>query len=483
VQIKEKNIKSGVGNSDFYEKYPEYKDTLKLDSLRESEFKRLHNKKHVYLDYTGCSLYSEMLVAKHLEFLTNNIFGNPHSINPSSQFSTEKVDEARNFVLDYFNGSDDYICIFTSNSSGALKIIGECYPFDENSHLLLSYDNHNSVNGIREFAKKQGSTFSYIPINYEDLRINEHALYQGLSEHDNKFNKLFAFPAQSNVSGVKHPFRYIKDAKEKGWDVLLDAAAYVPTNKLDLKTTQPDFVSVSFYKIFGYPTGIGALLAKKSAFKKLKKPWFAGGTVSMASVMVDKHYLIQTHEKFEDGTINYLNIPAVKFGLEFIESVGIDTINKRVRILTDYAIKELNSLKHTNGRNLVQVFGPNTTEGRGGTIIFNIFDVNGNKIRFEYVEEQATKADISLRAGCFCNPGIDEINTCMDKNELVNYFDSREDVADYDDMYAFLGKLRGAVRISIGIVSNYNDIDYFINFCKQFKDKEYNLNSENGRKD
>lgn len=460
--------------TDFLKQYPEYLSTQKLDILRETEFKRLDEKNHVYLDYTGCSLYSEKLVERHFDFLKQNIFGNPHSTNPSSQLSTEKASEARDFVLDYFNGNDDYICIFTSNASGALKIIGECYPFNKDTHLLLSYDNHNSVNGIREFAKKQGSSFSYIPINYEDLRMNEPVLYQSLDEHDDKDNKLFAFPAQSNVSGVKHPFRYIEDAGKKGWDVLLDAAAFVPTNRLDLRTVQPDFVSVSFYKIFGYPTGIGALLAKKTAFQKLKKPWFAGGTVTLVSVMVDKHYLADTHEKFEDGTINYLNIPAVQYGLEFINSVGIESINKRVKILTDYVLNEFSALKHSNGRNLIQVFGPATNESRGGTVIFNIFDVNGNKFPFEYVEKLANDSNISLRTGCFCNPGIDEINTCLDKNELLKYFESRDN-GNYYDMVEFLGKLRGAVRISIGIVSNVNDITRFIDFCQSFTDKEYSI--------
>jgi len=65
----------------------------------------------------------------------------------------------------------------------------------------------------------------------------------------------------------------------KGWDVLLDAEAFVPTNHLDLTAIQPDFVSVSFYKMFGYPAGVGALLVRRSALAKLKRPWFAGGTI------------------------------------------------------------------------------------------------------------------------------------------------------------------------------------------------------------
>ena len=93
-----------------------------------------------------------------------------------------------------------------------------------------------------------------------------------LQESENFENKLFAFPAQSNVSGVKHDLGWIKKAQDLGWDVLLDAAAFVPTNQLDLKEVKPDFVCVSFYKIFGYPTGIGCLMVNKEKFKKLQKP-------------------------------------------------------------------------------------------------------------------------------------------------------------------------------------------------------------------
>ena len=49
------------------------------------------------------------------------------------------------------------------------------------------------------------------------------------------------------------------------WIVLLDAAAFVPTSRLDLSKWHPDFVTVSFYKMFGLPTGVGALIARKEA--------------------------------------------------------------------------------------------------------------------------------------------------------------------------------------------------------------------------
>ncbi len=98
----------------------------------------------------------------------------------------------------------------------------------------------------------------------------------------------------------------------------------VPTNKLDLGKVKPDFVPISFYKIFGYPTGLGALIARKSALAKLHRPWFAGGTITVASVQGDKYYLADGAAAFEDGTLDYLNIPALEIGLRHIESIGYD---------------------------------------------------------------------------------------------------------------------------------------------------------------
>jgi selenocysteine lyase/cysteine desulfurase len=68
---------------------------------------------------------------------------------------------------------------------------------------------------------------------------------------------LFAYPAQSNFTGVQHSLTWIQEAHDQGSDVLLDAAALVPCHRLDLSLWHPDFVALSFYKMFGYPTGVG----------------------------------------------------------------------------------------------------------------------------------------------------------------------------------------------------------------------------------
>jgi selenocysteine lyase/cysteine desulfurase len=67
-------------------------------------------------------------------------------------------------VLSFFNApAEDYVCIFTSNCTSALKLVGESFPFDPTSHFVLAEDSHNSVNGIRKFAESKGAIVHYVP--------------------------------------------------------------------------------------------------------------------------------------------------------------------------------------------------------------------------------------------------------------------------------------------------------------------------------
>jgi molybdenum cofactor sulfurtransferase len=440
-----------------------------FNELRVKEYSRLDSAGHVYLDYTGGNLYAESQLLKHQSLLRQNVFGNPHSTNPSSQFATKLTEEARQEVLNFFN-AEDYFCIFTQNATEALHIVGECYPFGDQSQFVLLADNHNSVNGIREYCRSKNGAFTYVQTYYEDLMIDEEALLSELDGHADKKHKLFAFPGQSNVSGVKHDLSWIQKAQDRGWNVLLDAAAYAPTNTLDLKKVQPDFVSLSFYKIFGYPTGIGCLLVKKSSFDLLKKPWFAGGNVTMVAVLSPQHYLHENHERFENGTVNYLDIPAVTIGLRYIESIGRDKIAERIQSLMHYLCSELRNMHHATGMKQVNMYGPEDRTKAGGTVIMTFLNPDGSAVPFDIVEQKANEHMISLRSGCFCNPGIDEIFNCVTTEELTQFFSGRTK-GNYSDMFNFLKKMRGAVRISVGIATTKSDIDRYVKFVSSLRDQ------------
>jgi selenocysteine lyase/cysteine desulfurase len=455
----------------FLRAHSEFVQTRRLDELRQTEYARLNQAGHIYLDYTGGGLYADSQLRAHMAMLAGGTFGNPHSTNPTSQAMTERVEGARRFVLEYFNADpNEYVCIFTLNASGALKLVGESYPFAPGSRFLLTFDNHNSVNGIREFARAKGATVTYTPVLPPDLRLDEAKLAANLQSATAQTHNLFAYPAQSNFSGVKHSLGWIARAQALGWEVLLDAAAYAPTNRLDLGAVRPDFVSLSFYKIFGYPTGVGALLARRAALKKLRRPWFAGGTIEVASVQGDKFYLHDGAEAFEDGTLNYLALPAVEIGLRHIQSIGVEMIQTRVMALTSWMLEQLTELRHASGAPVVKIYGPTTTESRGGTVTLNFFDAGGHFIDHRAVEQRANNINISLRTGCFCNPGGGEVALGISAEELTACFITHDRMTIDEFRRCIDDKSTGAVRVSVGLATNFADVYRFIEFARGFVD-------------
>jgi molybdenum cofactor sulfurtransferase len=467
----------------FRQAFPDFKSTSLLDELRATEYARLDELGHIYLDYTGGGLYADCQLRDHMELLRNNVFGNPHSLNPTSHTMTEICEQARSSVLKFFNASpEEYTVIFTSNASNALKLVGEAYPFKPDGNFLLLFDNHNSVNGIREFARAKGATVTYLPVIPPELRVEESHLLSFLELSGDGGHHLFAYPAQSNFTGVQHPFEWIEEAHARGWDVLVDCAAFVPSNRLDLSQWHPDFVPISFYKMFGYPTGVGCLLARKSALARLQRPWFAGGTIWGISVQGDGYVMLEDGEAFEDGTINYLSLPAVEIGLNYLNTIGIETIHERVMCLTSWLLDSLLSARHSNGTPLVQVYGPHDCHMRGGTIALNFLNPDGSIVDERVVEQRASKDHLSLRTGCFCNPGAGEVAFHLSKEKLQSIFkgDGKEILPNlykghegitWDQFLANLGmQSGGAVRVSLGLATNFADVYRFMQFAETFLD-------------
>jgi molybdenum cofactor sulfurtransferase len=459
---------------EFVSKHPEYEATGRLDEIRALDYARLDSAGDAYLDYTGAGLYAASQIRQHGELLTSSLLGNPHSASPASLSATHLVERTRRAVLDWFNAGDEYTAVFTLNATGALKHVGESYAFSSGGRLLLTVDNHNSVNGIREFALARGASVAYAPLTTPELRIDEPELAKLLGTVDPGSHNLFAFPAQSNFSGVKHPLELVEQAQARGWDVLLDAAAFVPTNRLDLQRVSPEFVCVSFYKMFGYPTGVGCLLVRNRALGKLRRPWFSGGTVNFATVGGAHHLLSPGEAGFEDGTLNYLSIAAVEIGLRHLESIGIDAIQTRVRCLTSWLLDELVAMRHSNGRPMVRIYGPLTTRMRGSIVTMNFYDPAGHLLDYRRVEELAGEQRISLRTGCFCNPGAGETAEGITADDVAAALAIRDDLTlarFLEIVTARGGKSAGAIRASFGLASNFSDAERFVQFARSFRDQ------------
>ncbi|WP_329106756.1 aminotransferase class V-fold PLP-dependent enzyme [Micromonospora sp. NBC_01699] len=448
---------------------PAYAGTSRIDELRAGEYAHLDRNGQVYLDYAGAGVPARAQIDAHHQRLTSGLYSNPHSENPTSVAAGTLVESARRAILAFFNADpEQYAVVFTPNASGACRLVGEAYPFGRGVPLVLTADNHNSVNGIREYARTAGGAIRYVPVRGTELRVERSDVEATLTRRNGRWRRrrgLFAFPAQSNFSGVQHSLEWVGLAQRHGYDVLLDAAAFVPTNRLDLGAVRPEFVCLSWYKLFGYPTGIGALVARRDALARLRRPWFAGGTIRAVSVQGDWYESMDDESAFEDGTLNFLGIPDVEFGLNWVESIGIDVIHARVGALTGWLLGNLTALRHRNGEPLVRVYGPATNERRGGTISFNFLHPDGTPVDERLVAAESTAAGLSLRTGCFCNPGAGEGAFGITKWRLGRALLRNPKTVD-----EYLDVLRvptgGAIRVSFGLASNAADAYRFLAFAE-----------------
>jgi selenocysteine lyase/cysteine desulfurase len=224
--------------------------------------------------------------------------------------------------------------------------------------------------------------------------------------------------------------------------------------------------------MIGYPTGLGCLIARKTSLVKLRRPWFAGGTITVASVQGDRYYFADGAPAFEDGTLNYLSIPAIEIGLRHLSKLDINVIHERVRCLTGWLLENLANLEHSNGKRLLRIYGPLDVNNRGGTITMNFYDAEEQFFDHRLIEAKANQAKISLRTGCFCNPGGGEIALGISSGELTSCFAQSDARITLDDFRLCIdGKSTGAVRISIGAMSNFNDAYKFLQFARSFIDK------------
>lgn len=436
-----------------------------FDGLRAAEFSRLDAQGVAYLDFAAAGLYGASQVAAYAERLNGTVYGNPHSEHAPSRLSARELHGAKAATLAFFDADPAlYDVCFTANTSAALKLVAESYPFGPQRGLVLSADNHNSVNGMREYARAKGAPIAILPLD-EDLRLHDPAMHLRRATPG-----LLAFPAQSNFSGVRHDLDLLHTAQAKGFDVLIDAAGTGACGGVSLRDYPAEFLAFSFYKLFGLPTGLGALIAKRSALARLRRPWFAGGTVDFVSVEHDRHQLRHGHEGFEDGTPDFASAGAVVTGFDFLAKVDRTVLAERLGALTAHFLERAMALSHPDGSPLVRIYGPRDMAERSATVAFNILTPEGAAVPFGVVERHAHAVRVAIRGGCFCNPGAAEkafgfvnlnVATCLDR------------LGEDFTIPAFQnclgpGTAVGALRLSVGLPTNFRDIDRALDLIASF---------------
>lgn len=235
------------------------------------------------MDHAGATQYAEQQMQEIYSNLVTNVHCNPHT----SKATEDLIDQVRYRILHSFNTTtDDYSVIFTSGATSSLKILAESFDFSNNDSGVGYFgylrDNHTSVLGMREIVKTD---------NINCIEFSEFMKNQFDKTKDINGNSLYVYPAQCNFSGFKYPLKAIEaiqtvnntvNIENSNRYVCLDAACFVSTNKLDLSKWRPDYLCLSFYKIFGYPTGLGALIVSRRGENVLRKTFYGGGTVKIS---------------------------------------------------------------------------------------------------------------------------------------------------------------------------------------------------------
>jgi selenocysteine lyase/cysteine desulfurase len=439
-----------------------------FECLREKEFFRLDESGIAYLDFAASALYGASQVRAYAERLQRGLFGNPHSEHGPSRASELDLEMARTATLDFLDADPDlYDVCFTANTSMAIKLVAESYAFSPTNGLILSADNHNSMNGVREYARAAGAPTCVLPLD-EELRLlrpieamNAFAQSRGRG--------LLGFPAQSNFSGVQHALELVNEAQRCGFEVLLDAAAIGCGSSISLRRHPAEFLVFSFYKIFGIPTGVGALVARRDALARLRRPWFSGGTVDFVSIEHDRHQLRGGHGGFEDGTPNFLNSGAVVDGFQFLAQVDRVALARRLDRMTASFIERASSL-NIQGASLIRFYGPVSMTERGATVSFNVLGADGSTIPYQWVEARAREMGVAVRGGCFCNPGAAERAFDLGQFDLSSSLDDVQTGFTPERLRLRLGRQAtvGAVRISLGLPTVDRDVERALHMIESF---------------
>ncbi|KAG7172880.1 Molybdenum cofactor sulfurase-like, partial [Homarus americanus] len=419
-------------------------------------------------------------------------------------------------------------CSTDSSTGSSEKQVIEASP----GAFVYVRENHTSVLGMRGLAHQAGAEVYCLPYK-EALEIFQKAPYTYLvgdnidsfidgngrkesteppeeneqlktrnidrmneESFSNRRNCLFTYSGQCNFSGAKGPLEWIEQVQNGAlndflkkspindqnslmkantsdlrWFVLLDAAGLSATCPLDLSRWQPDFVPVSFYKIFGYPTGLGCLLVRNTAWQLLNKSYYGGGTV----LMVDSRQMVlvprpRLHDRFEDGTLPYLSILAIRHGLDTVTKLtgGMGNIQQHVFHLARYTHHALKSYRHANGSPVARLYSEEDqwdVNTHGSIVNFNLLNSDGSYVGYAQVERVASLYNIYLRTGCLCNPGACQTHLDISQENLLHQYEAGHVCGDAQDLVD--GLPTGSVRVSFGYMSSYKDADLLLKMVRE----------------
>ncbi|MGD9909202.1 MAG: aminotransferase class V-fold PLP-dependent enzyme [Candidatus Izemoplasmatales bacterium] len=388
-------------------------------NIWKKDFPQLQNS-IVYLDSAAMSLKPNTVVDQ-VHHYYNDLSVNIHrGFYPTGLETSALYESTRETVASYIGCSEEEI-VFTRGTTASLNLVAFSYglnSINEGDEIITSeLEHHSNLLPWMEVAKKKNAKLVYIPLT-EEGRITVEAFKSVLSSK----TKVVALTYVSNVMGYITPIEEItKLAHEVGAIVSVDGAQALPHLRINVRKLDIDFLAFSGHKMLG-PTGVGVLYGKHSLLDKMAPTEF-GGDMNDIVNKFDAVYKDVPY-RFESGTMPVASVIGLKNAIDYLNQVGIETIEDYQNKVYRYALARLSKIEG------VEIYNPNSDTA---IISFNLKDVPPHDAVSYYSEK-----NICMRSGQHCAKLVSD----------------------------FLG-IQGCLRASFYIYNDYKDVDQFIDVTKE----------------
>ena len=350
--------------------------------------RKIKDKPLVYFD-SGATSQKPTAVIEAMNKYYRETNANIHrGVYEMSVESTRLVDEAREKVAKFIGGRAEET-VFTRNTTESINLVtyswGEENIKKEDVIVITKLEHHSNMIPWQELCRKKGAELRVVDVNdkgeleneKEMKTIEEKGLKVTLGGWKNLLDskvKMVALTGQSNALGTVTPVEEIVRMVRKQAPnalILVDGAQMVPHMKVDVSKMNIDFLAFSGHKMVG-PTGVGVLWGKKEVLNKMQ-PFLYGGDM-IGEVKLTGASWAELPAKFEAGTPDIVGIVGLGAAVDYLETVGMDSIHEYEKELTKYALEKMAVLEKMG---LVTLYGPEA-ESRGGTIAFNVVGVHAH---------------------------------------------------------------------------------------------------------
>ena len=308
--------------------------------------REVYGKPLVYLDNAATTQKPLcVLDAMRDEYL--NVNANVHrGVHYLSQQATDLHEAAREKVRQFINASKTEEIVFTRGTTEAINLVASSFCESQmqagDEVIVTEMEHHSNIVSWQLQAMKRGIIVKHLPIT-DDGRL---VCCDDIATYITERTKLISVAHVSNVLGTINPVEdIIRIAHAHGIPVLVDGAQSAPHFKVDVQAMDCDFFAFSGHKMYG-PTGIGVLYGKEEWLDKL--PPYQGGGEMIDKVTWEKTTFERLPFKFEAGTPDYVATHGLAKAIEYIESIGFDTIQQHEQELTRYCMEQLQSIEGMN---------------------------------------------------------------------------------------------------------------------------------------